>query len=78
MTVSILWLFLTMAWVGLHCMIVVFPDHIHLLLIKHDGGYLFLISVSLIKTHRCIKIQIVNVTLHNNQEYVENSRVVHK
>ena len=33
-TVSILWLFLTMACVGLHCMIVVFPDHIHLLFDK--------------------------------------------
>ena len=30
-TVSVLWLFLTMLWVGLHCVIVVFPDHTHLL-----------------------------------------------
>ena len=31
-TVNGLWLFLTVPWVGLQCVIVVFPDHIHLLL----------------------------------------------
>ena len=31
MTVSVMWLFLTMPWVGLQCVIVVFPDHSHLL-----------------------------------------------
>ena len=30
-TVSVLWLFLTLPWVGLRCVIVVFPDHTHLL-----------------------------------------------
>ena len=29
---SVLWLFITVAWVGLWCVIVVFPDHTHLLL----------------------------------------------
>ena len=29
-TVNVLWLFLTVPWVGLQCVIVVFPDHIHL------------------------------------------------
>ena len=28
-TVYVLWLFLTMPWVGLQCVIVAFPDHIH-------------------------------------------------
>ena len=28
-TVYVLWLFLMMPWVGLHCVIVVFPDHTH-------------------------------------------------
>ena len=28
-TVYILWLFLTLPWVGLQCVIVVFPDHTH-------------------------------------------------
>ena len=32
MTVSVLWLFFMVLWVGLHCVIVVFPDHTHLLL----------------------------------------------
>ena len=31
-TINVLWLFLTMPWVGLQCVIVVFPDHTHLLL----------------------------------------------
>ena len=30
-TVGVLWLILTVPWVGLQCMIVVFPDHNHLL-----------------------------------------------
>ena len=30
--VNVLWLFLTVPWVGLQCVIVVFPDHTHLLL----------------------------------------------
>ena len=29
-TVNVLWLFLTVPWVGLQCAIVVFPDHTHL------------------------------------------------
>ena len=30
-TKIVLWLFLTVPWVGLQCVIVVFPDHTHLL-----------------------------------------------
>ena len=30
-TVNLLWLFLKVPWVGLQCVIVVFPDHIPLL-----------------------------------------------
>ena len=30
-TKNVLWLFLTVPWVGLQCVIVVFPDHTHLL-----------------------------------------------
>ena len=30
MAASVLWLFLTVPWVGLQCVIVVFPDHNHL------------------------------------------------
>ena len=29
-TVNVLWLFLAVPWVGLQCVIVVFPDHTHL------------------------------------------------
>ena len=31
LTLNVLWLFLTVPWVGLQCVIVVFPDHTHLL-----------------------------------------------
>ena len=31
-TINVLWLFLVMPWVGRQCVIVVFPDHTHLLL----------------------------------------------
>ena len=30
-TVNVLWLFLTLPWAGLQCVIVVFPDHTYLL-----------------------------------------------
>ena len=29
MTVSVLWLFLTVPWVDLQCAVMVFPDHTH-------------------------------------------------
>ena len=29
-TINVLWLFLAVPWVGLQCVIVVFPDHTHL------------------------------------------------
>ena len=29
LSVNVLWLFLTVPWVGLQCVIVVFPDHAH-------------------------------------------------
>ena len=32
-TINVLWLFLTVPWVGLQCVIVVFPDHTHLLFV---------------------------------------------
>ena len=31
-TINVLWLFLTVPWFGLQCVIVIFPDHTHLLL----------------------------------------------
>ena len=30
-TINVLWLFLTVPWVGLQCVVVVVPDHTHLL-----------------------------------------------
>ena len=30
-TLNVLWLFLKVSWVGLQCVIAVFPDHTHLL-----------------------------------------------
>ena len=37
MTVSVLWLFLTLPWVGLHYVIVVFSDHTCLLFLVYKG-----------------------------------------
>ena len=39
-TVNIIWLFLTVPWVGLKCAVVVFPDHTRLLFGCVDGGVL--------------------------------------
>ena len=35
-TINVLWLFLTVSWVGLQCVIVVFPNHTHLVF-NHFG-----------------------------------------
>ena len=37
-TINVLWLFLTVPWVGLLCVIMVFLDHTHLLLDKQKFG----------------------------------------
>ena len=41
--VNILWLFLTGPWVGLQCMIVVWPDHTHLHLVQMSIGLMVII-----------------------------------
>ena len=41
-TVSAMWLFLTMPCIGLQCMIMVFPGHTHLLY-DYEHGRLFLL-----------------------------------
>ena len=33
-TINVMWLFLTVSWVGLQCVVVVFPDHTYLLFVK--------------------------------------------
>ena len=49
-TINVLWLFLTVPWVGLQCVIAVFPDHTHLLFEVNISS---MVSYSRIKTkHR--------------------------
>ena len=38
-TLNVLWLFLTVQWVGLLCVILVYPDHIHLLFYQTCQGF---------------------------------------
>ena len=40
MTVSVLWPFLTVPWVGLQCVIVVFPDHARLFFLLYNAHVL--------------------------------------
>ena len=37
-TINVLWPFLTVSWVGLQCVIVVFPDHTHLFFLSVFDG----------------------------------------
>ena len=39
--VIVVWLFFALPWVGLQFVIVVFPDHTHLLYYSHSTSYLF-------------------------------------
>ena len=38
-TINVLWLFLAVSWVSLQCVIVVFPDHTHLLCDPQKSTY---------------------------------------
>ena len=38
-TINVLWLFLTVPWVGLQCVIVLFADHTHLLSVFFNFAY---------------------------------------
>ena len=42
-TINVLWLFLTMPWVGLQCVIVGFPDHTHLLFVFMAVVYILIL-----------------------------------
>ena len=44
-TINVLWLFLTVPWVGLQCVIEVFPDHTHLLFNLDSTTVLYLIRL---------------------------------
>ena len=53
-TVNVLWLFVTVPWVGLQCVIVVFPDHRYftsLTFCHHDTQMLMLQTVTMIFTN---------------------------
>ena len=66
MTVSVLWFFLTVPWVGLQRMIVVFPDHTHFLYsfkcveLWADNLDMFCIIVH-ISYRRRIKLDMVSI-----------------
>ena len=49
-TINVMWLFLTVPWVGLQFVIVVFPDHTHLLLVRIEAELTFLQDVLLVVT----------------------------
>ena len=55
-TINVLWLFLTVPWVGLQCVIVVFLDHTHLLFGKqsYKCGYCLdgLLTFYILETHK--------------------------
>ena len=54
-TINVLWLFLTVLWVGLQYVIVVFPYHTHLLFETyiHCSSLRFLLTVLLYKGTHC-------------------------
>ena len=60
-TIIVLWLFLTVPWVGLQFLIVVFPDHTHLLF-EHKIVFIFL-SLSLNISLGCSKTRLIETVL---------------
>ena len=66
-TINVLWLFPTVLWVGLQCVIVVFSDHTHLLfahtLVKLLHNKLEFVNLGLRIMHKKNKIIFVVVVL---------------
>ena len=71
-TINVLWLFLTVSWVGLQCVIVVFPDHTHLLF--HASCKLSIIRVSKGAKIRNLYNQVPRLTQDTNGK-VTNSQL---
>ena len=63
-TVKVMWLFLTVPWVGLQCVIVVFPDHTHLLF-KRKSLLLYMLCRAV--ANQLQSLQTINhCVLHDN------------
>ena len=74
---SVMWLFLTVSWVGLQFVILVFPDHTQLLLDKtvkiHDGNakYNKLITIA------CVMCTHVKVELFKKLNHWRTRQFIH-
>ena len=56
-TVHVMWLFITVPWVGLQCVIVVFPDHTHIL--KWKIRYLLPLTLAVLQYLSQVTILLV-------------------
>ena len=64
-----MWLFITVQWVGLWCVIVVFPDHTHLLYVRGLAIFILLTYtvIDSLKTYFCISLhQAIILTFRDN------------
>ena len=74
-TINVLWLFLALPWAGLQCVIVVFPDHAHLLndilsRIKYtDKGYCLKHFYGRFKYNIPIEIRYIDQSHYLNRFY---------
>ena len=76
-TINVLWLFLTVPWVGLHCVIVVFPDHTHLIFAISEWCYnewnnVIFSNNFFVKLHGK-KNTVLYQNLHYNKAYYKGS-----
>ena len=53
-TINVMWLFLMVPWNGLQCVIVIFPDHTHLL---SDKDLVSKVCFSAAATATCVKVR---------------------
>ena len=65
-TVNVLWFFLMVPWVGLWCVILVFPDHSHLLLYNPEDWLLlfFLFGLHLVSNQLTRLIFIIHFSMY--------------
>ena len=70
-TVNVLWLFLTVPWVGLQCAIVVFPDHTLLLFVCIRSGKNAFLTLP---RYTIVVLHDIMTCMHISKEYNEKSR----
>ena len=73
---NVLWLFLTVSWVGLQCVIVVFTDHTDLLYAQSNANTVITDHSALINVHESTYLFAIAYGLKKIKKLVVKSQIV--